>query len=275
MGVNPATQGETALVSGSHAIATPGDPDLGKQVILPLTEPAHPWRLWASAADYYTDNVALAKYDRQADGYFFTEVGARYDRKLTEALAIEATVRQGLFRYHSVSSQNFDSLNAGIGLYDELKELWGITLFGRYNFERLTDESLGHEFLRNHTLSVGAQKTFSLQGGNSIYLGYASIFGFAEQSASERNEHCLYAGGQAHLTQSLDADFYARLALFDYRQGGRKDLNGTAVAALTYRFNRRLSVNASFSFVFDRSNKSRFDYEAATTGGGVTFRYTF
>jgi hypothetical protein len=52
-------------------------------------------------------------------------------------------------------------------------------------------------------------------------------------------------------------------------------MNGTAVASLTYHLNRRLSVNASFSFVFDRSNQSRFDYDAATSGGGITFRYLF
>lgn len=275
IGPNPGTEGETGAAQSHRAVATPGDPDLGVQWISQPKERAHPWRLFASAADYYTDNVNLAKFNRQADGYFFSEVGARYERKLTESLGIEATLRQGFFRYHDLSAQDFDSLNAGAGLYYDVKELWDITVFGRYNFERLTDESLGHEFLRNHTLTAGAQKTFALEGENSIYLGYASMFGFAEQAAAQRNEHSLYAGGQAHLTKSLDADLYARLALFDYRQGSRRDMNGTVVAALTYRFSRHLAVNASYSFVFDRSNRSRFDYDAGTTGGGLTFRYEF
>lgn len=274
-GLSLGTQGETGETLTNRAIATPGDADLGKQVILPLRERAHPWSFFASAADYYTDNVTLSKFNRQADGYLFAEAGARYERKLTESLTLEATVRQGFFRYHDLNSQDFNSLNAGTGLYYNWKELWGITVFGRYNFERLSDEGFGREFFRNHTLSVGAQKTFAFDGGNSIYVGYTSIFGFAQQSAAQRHEHTLYAGGQAHLTQSLDADIYAKLALFDYRQGNRRDMNGIAVAALTYHFNRHLSVNASYSFVFDRSNQSRFDYDAGTTGGGFTFRYEF
>ncbi|MEO8792342.1 MAG: outer membrane beta-barrel protein [Chthoniobacteraceae bacterium] len=268
-------QGDFGAAPTTRAVATPGDSDLGKQIILPLIERSHPWSLFASAADYYTDNVTLAKVNKQGDGYFFGEAGARYDGKLTESLSLEATIREGFFRYHGLSAQDFNSLNAGTGLYYNWKELWGITVFGRYNFEWLTDASAGRDLLANHTLSVGAQKTFALEGGNSIYVGYTSIFGFAQQSAAERNEHVLYAGGQAHLTKSLDADLYARLALFDYRQGTRRDMNGTAVAALTYHFNRSLSVNVSYSFVFDRSNQSRFDYDADTTGGGFAFRYDF
>lgn len=275
LGLNLGTPGGIGDAQSNRAVETPGDPDLGVQFISQPRERAHPWRFFGSAADYYTDNVTLAKSNKQGDGYFFSEVGARYERKLTESLGIEAIVRQGFFRYHSLSSQDFNSLNAGAGVYCDLKDFWGITAFGRYNFERLSDESLGRELLHNHTLSVGAQKTFALQGGTFIYLGYTSIFGFAEQSAAQRNEHSLYAGAQIHLTQCLDADFYARLALFDYRQAERRDMNGTIVAALTYHFNRQLAVNASFSFVFDRSNHTRFDYDAATTGGGLNIRYEF
>ena len=275
VGLNLGTQDETAAAQRDRVVATPGDSDLGKQIVLPLTESAHPWRLFASAADYYTDNATFTRTNRQADGYFFSEVGARYEGKLTESLGFETTIRQGFFRYHDLTAQDFNSLNAGSGLYYRLKELWNITVFGRYNFEWLTDSGAGRDLLTNHTLSVGAQKTFTFDGGNFIYVGYTSIFGFAEQSALQRNEHVLYGGAQAHLTRDLDADFYARLALFDYRQGNRRDVNGTVVAALTYHLNKRLSVNASYSFVFDRANQSRFDYDAGTVGGGLAFRYDF
>ena len=273
--LHPGTPDQYGEAPRNLALETPGDPDLGRQIILQPRGHATPFSFFASAADYYTDNATLSKSNRQGDGYFFSEVGARYERTLAESLSIEATVRQGFFRYHGLSSQDFNSLNAGTGLYYDWKELGGITVFARYNFERLSDESLGRELLHNHTLSVGAQKTFACQGGNLIYVGYASIFGFAEQPAAERNEHSLYAGAQVHLTPALDADLYARLAFFDYRQGTRRDLNGTVVTALTYHFSRQFAVNASFSFVFDRSNRSRFDYNAATTGGGLSFRYEF
>lgn len=276
VGLRPETVAETVTVQQGRAIGTPGDLDMGVQLIVKPKERPHPWRLFASTADYYTDNVALTKSGRQGDGYFFSEIGVRYERKLSESLSIEATVRQGFFRYHEFSALDFNSLNAGVGLYYDWKDLWGITVFGRYNFEMLTDEGLSHQLFRNHTLSVGLQKTFAWQGSNFFYIGYTSIFGFAEPPANERNEHSLYAGAQVRLSRRLDADLYARLVLFDYvNQRGRMDLNQTIVAALTYHITERFDLNASVSLVFDRSNRSQFDYNAVTTGGGLAFKYQF
>ena len=259
----------------NRATATPGDSDLGAQFILPAGDPILPWRLFATAAEYYTTNVTLARNNKQGDGYFFGEVGARYESKLSDSLSFEAIVREGFFRYHSLSAQNFNSLNAGAGVFYNLADLWDITLFGRYNFEWDTNSRSSRDLFTEHTLTVGAQKNFAWPGGNFIYVGYSSIFGWAQQFAAQRNEHGLYIGAQAHLTKSLDADVYTRFAIFDYRQGGRKDFNGSVTAALTYHFNKQFSANASFTYVIDRSNRSVSNYDAATTGGGVNFKYQF
>ena len=259
----------------NRAQATPGDSDLGSQFILPAGDPVLPWSLFATASEYYTTNATLSRNNKQADGYFFGEVGLRHEVKLTDDLAFEAIFRQGFFRYHSLSALNFNSLNAGAGVFYNLTELWDITLFGRYNFEWNTDSRSSRDLLTGHTLTVGAQKTFAWQGGNFIYVGYSSIFEWAQQFAAQRNEHSLYFGVQAHLTKSLDGDIYARFALYDYRQGGRKDFNTTATAALTYHFNRQFSANASFTYVINRSNRSVSNYDAANSGGGINFKYQF
>lgn len=250
--------------------------DLGVQLILKPKERLRYWRLFGETSGFHTNNVGLAKHDTHDDAYLFSEIGVRYERKLFGALSAEATVRQGLFRYDEFRQQDFENLNAGAGLGYELKKLWGSTLFTRYNFERLTNDELGNELFRNHTISVGLQKSFTWKGSNSIYVGYVSIFGFAEPSASERDEHALFAGAQMKLTQRLAADLYYRLALFDYHHlDGRHDLNQTLVGSLTYYFTQWLSLNASVSYAMDRSNQSRFDYNAITTGGGLALKFQF
>lgn len=275
VGTNLETAGQPNADKSHRVLATPGDPDIGEQFILPEREDMRSWRLFATAAEYYTNNVTLARNNKQADGYFFGEVGLRHELKLTDSLTLEAIVREGFFRYHSLTAQNFNSLNAGAGLFYNVKELWDITLFGRYNFEWDTNSRSSRDLFTGHTLTVGAQKNFAWQGGNFIYVGYSSIFGWAQEFAAQRNEHSLYVGAQAHLTKDLDADIYARIALFDYRQGGRKDFNGAVTSALTYHFTRQFSVNASFTYVIDRSNRSASNYDAATTGGGFNFKYQF
>ena len=267
--------GKPADDKSNRAQATPGDSDLGSQFILPAAEPILPWSLFATASEYYTTNATLSRNNKQADGYFFGEVGARYETKLTDSLSFEAIIREGFFRYHSLTAQNFNSLNAGTGVFYTLTDLWDITLFGRYNFEWDTNSRSSRDLFTEHTLTVGAQINFAWQGGNFIYVGYSSIFGWAQQFAAQRNEHSLYVGAQVHLTKSLDGDLYTRFALFDYRQGSRKDFNATATAALTYHFNKQFSVNASFTYVVNRSNRSASNYDAATTGGGLSFKYQF
>ncbi len=275
VGTNIEMFGQPPDDRSNRAPATPGDSDLGSQFIVPLGEPVLPWRLFATAEEYYTNNVTLARNNKQADGYFFGEVGARYESKLSDTLSFETVIREGFFRYDSLTAQNFNSLNAGAGLFYNLTDLWDITLYGRYNFEWDTNSRSSRDLYTAHTLTVGAQKTFALRGRNFIYIGYSSIFGWAQQFAAQRNEHSLYLGAQTHLTKALDADLYTRFALFDYRQGGRKDFNGTVTAALTYHFNKQFSVNASFTYVLDRSNRSASNYDAATTGGGINFKYQF
>jgi hypothetical protein len=275
VGSNLESLSQSADDKSNRAQATPGDSDLGSQFIIPLGDPILPWRVFASASEYYTSNATLARNNKQADGYFFGEVGLRHEVKLSEDLTFEALFREGIFRYHSLTAQNFNSLNAGAGVFYNLTNLWDITLFGRYNFEWDTNSRSSRDLLTEHTLTIGAQKTFALQGNNFLYVGYSSIFGWAQQFAAQRNEHSLFLGGQAHLTKSLDADLYTRIALYDYRQGGRKDFNTTATAALTYHFNKQFSANASFTYVVNRSNRSVSNYDAATTGGGINFKYQF
>ena len=188
------------------APATPGDSDLGAQFIIPQGEPIRPWQLFGSAAEFFTTNATLSRANKQGDGYFFGDFGARYESKLWDSVGFEAVVRESLFRYHSLTALNFNSLNASAAVFHNLDSLWDITLFGRYNFEWDTDSRAGRDLYTAHTLTIGAQKNFAWQGGNFIYVGYSSIFAWAQQFAAQRNEHSLYLGAQTHLTRSLDAD---------------------------------------------------------------------
>jgi predicted porin len=121
---------------------------------------------------------------------------------------------------------------------------------------------------------VGAQKGWVWKGSNSIYVGYTSMFGFADPQASQRDEHSVFAGAQVRVTPRLAAELYYRLSLFDY-QGGRYDLNQTVVTSLAFHFTKWCELNASVSFAADRSNRSQFDYNAVTTGAGLTLTFMF
>jgi hypothetical protein len=257
-----------------EAVATPGDRDIGVQLIMKERERAHLLRLFATTQAYYTDNVRLTNYNPQSDAYLFSEVGARYEGKLTDDWNIEATVRQGFFRYDEFSRLDFESLNAGAGISYKLPQDPTLMFFSRYNCERLTTDDLDDQFFLNQTLSLGLQKSWVTPGSSLYYLGYASSFGFADPSAAERDEHGLYGGARWQLSECLTADLYSKLAYFDY-DSGQHDWNYMIVPSLTYRFNEWCELNASLSFVLNRSNRDLFDYDAFSGGGGLGLKVQF
>ncbi|MCW1924066.1 hypothetical protein OKA05_15975 [Luteolibacter arcticus] len=257
-----------------EAVATPGDLDLGVQLIMKEQERAHLLRLFATSQVYFTDNVRLTNFNPESDAYLFTEVGARYEGKLTEQWNVEATVRQAFFRYDDFSNLDFESLNAGAGISYRLPQDPSLMFFSRYNCERLTADDLDDQFFLNQTVSLGLQKSWVTPASSLYYLGYASSFGFADPSAAERDEHGLYGGARWQLTECLHADLYSRFAFFDY-DSGQHDWNYMIVPSLTYRFNEWCELNASLSFVLNRSNRDLFDYDALSAGGGLGLKVQF
>ncbi|MEO7098978.1 MAG: hypothetical protein ABI162_06420 [Luteolibacter sp.] len=270
----PPTEAEAAENIEGGALETPGDFDLGIQLIMKPKERAHPLRFFATVDEFYTDNVGLVKEDHESDSYLFSEIGVRYENKLTDAINLEATVRQAIFRYDKFGGLDFESMNAGVGLAYKVPELADITVFSRYNYERLTNDDFGNGFFMNQTLSFGAQKSWVYRQTSSFYAGYSSMFGFSKPVISERDEHSLFGGGHWNLAPQLEGDVYYRIALFDF-QSGQRDLNQSITPSLTYHLSPRCELNASFSFVLNRSNRSRFDYDAITTGGGVSLKLQF
>ena len=253
---------------------TPGDMDLGIQAILKRKEAEQPFRFFADAAGFYTNNVGLVHTGAQGDSYIFMDIGFTYDKRLTDELSVESTIRQGFFQYSHFSTLDFQDFNLGGGLTYQAKKLWDLAFFGRYNFERFTNGDLSRDFFRNNTLTFGLQKTFMFNQYNYAYAGYSSVFGWAVPNYSQRDEHGIFVGIHYNFNRKLYAELYDRAAVFNYSIG-RTDFNNTMVATVGYVFNDYARLTASFSYVNDRSNHSVYDYDALTTGGGVALQLRF
>lgn len=257
------------------ATETPGDMDLGIQAILKRKQAEQPFRFFADAAGFYTDNAALVRTGERGDSYLFMDVGFTYDQKLNDEWSIESTIRQGFFRYDQFSTFDFEDFNLGGGLTYQAKKLWDIAFFGRYNFERFTQGDLSQDFFRNNTFTFGAQKTIYFNQYQYAYIGYSSVIGLSTPRSSQRDEHGFFAGVHYNFTPKLYAEIYDRVACFNYTDSGRTDLNQTLVATVGYIINDYARVTASFSLADDRSNRSVFNYDASTSGGGLALQLRF
>lgn len=265
-------------LSTGVAPASPGDPDLGEQVILKRQQKATPWTVTAETSLNFTSNIGLVDRGAQSDTFFLGQIAVSYQRKLRENLLIEATVSQGFFRYDKFPAFDFDSLNAGVGLTYYVK---GLALSARYNYNRLTDGSQHLEFFRQHSITLGIQKTIALNSAVFTYFGGTARINWNEPLNTQRDEFALYLGGRAALTRTITLDAFYRVALFNYNfpfgtapnTRDRRDINQTLSLAVRYQPRPWFSASASFSFGLNHSNTNPFDYRVAN--GGLTLGLLF
>ncbi|MBS0657435.1 MAG: hypothetical protein JSR82_04215 [Verrucomicrobia bacterium] len=264
-------------LSTGVAPSSPGDADLGEQVILKRQQKATPWTFTAETSINATSNIGLVDRGAQSDSFFLGQMALSYQRKLRENVLLEATVSQGFFRYNKFTAFDFDSLNAGLGATWYVK---GLALSARYNYNRLTDGSRYREFFRQHSATLGVQKTISLNSAVFTYFGGTARINWNEPLNTQRDEYALYIGGRAAITRSFTLDAFYRAALFAYnfpfstgpagsgQTRTRRDVNQTLSLALRYQPKPWLSASVSTSFGLNSSNTSPFDYRVAN--GGLT-----
>ncbi len=259
-------------LSTGVAPKSPGDPDLGEQVILKRQQKSTPWLFSADTSINYTSNIALADKGARGDTFFLGQLALSYQRKVIENLFFETTVSQGFFKYDRFPAFDFDTLNAGTGLTYFAK---GIAFSARYNYNRLTDGAQHDEFFRQHSVTLGAQKTISVNSAFFAYFGATARFNWNEPLVTQRDEYSIYVGGRVALTRTLTFDAFYRAGVFNYNFQSRTDVNQTLALSLRYQPRPWFAVTASSSFGLNLSNRDTFDYKVANTGLtlGVQFKF--
>lgn len=254
--------------------ASPGDPDLGEQVILKKREKITPFNVFANVSGFYTSNAALTNEFKVSDYFLVAEVGASYQKQIVRDLFGEVTIRQAVFRYSEFNELDFDSLNVGAGLTYVLRPIWGVAASARYNYNRLTDGAEHDEFFTNQTLTLSLMKTFDLSSAHYFYAGCSSVFGWSDPVAAQRDEYGIFFGYRVNFTRSISAEFYYRGAYFDY-VNNRGDWNQTVALSVKWEPAQWVSFSAYASLGFDDSNYDVFDYSVFNGGLGLAGSLTF
>ena len=257
------------------APASPGDQDLGEQRLFKYKEKDRRFTFSMDLGGFATSNVALVEKGRFDDQYLVGQVFLGYQAKLADNLFGDVSIREASFRYNRFTALDFDSQTFGVGLTYVAPDLWNVAFFGRYSYNRLLDATDGNEIFTNHGLTVGFQKTFQISRAHNFYAGYASQFGIGHPVVFQRDEHAAFFGYHADLSRSLDGDLFYRIAAYDYKKGGRTDLNETLNGSLQYKFTKWLRAYASASLALNHSNRDGLDYDAFTAGLGLTATFKF
>ncbi len=244
------------------APSSPGDNDLGEQVILKRQQKNTPFIFTLDASINYTSNIALVDRGARGDGFFLTQAALTYQYKLRNDLIIDAGVSEGIFRYDKYTSFDFNSFNIGAGLTYIFK---GIAFSARYNFNQLSDSDF-HPFFDQNSVTFGAQKTFSINSALFTYFGATARINFNSPVITQRDEYNLFAGARAALSRSFTLDAFYRGGLFNYTSQSRNDFNQTLGLSLRYAPRPWIAATASTSFGWNISSEHFFSYRVGNAG---------
>jgi len=258
----------------AFAPTTPGDNDIGEQLILREREKLKTLFFTADAFLFWTDNAAHVAAGEQEDTFWGSRVAVNWQPRITNKLFGDVGLAQSWFRYDQFDALNFESLEATAGLVYVEPRLANTAFFLQYEYGRLT-----HEFdalMNSHSLRVGAQKVFLINWRNSISLGLTGDFDLAtDVDTLKRNEYIFDAAWLYKATRTVDLTLSYRYTYFDYAQGGRNDSFHGFGFNVIYSPRKWLQLYLGIAYSLNDSNLDVFEYEALNLGGGLGLRIKF
>ena len=244
------------------APSSPGDHDLGEQVILKRQTKNTPFIFTLDTSINYTSNIALVNRGAQGDSFFLAQAALTYQYKFRDNIILDAGVSEGIFRYNKFTAFDFNAFNIGAGGTYIFK---GVAFSLRYNYNQLSNSDF-HSFFRQNSITLGAQKTISLNSAVFTYFGGTARLNFNSPVITQRDEYNLYFGTRAALTRAFTLDAFYRGGFFYYTNVNRNDFNQTFAASLRYSPRPWFAATASASFGWNISSVNVFSYRVGNAG---------
>lgn len=267
---------DATATAETFAPESPGDSDLGEQVVLSRNERYRSLTLFGDVYEYYTSNAFLSRDVPQGDFFTMMQVGASWMPHLGGDLFGEVTVRQQLYRYGRFSELNFNSLDVGGGLVYVFRQLADMSAFVRYNFNLITNSSSSADLYHDQTIRFGLQQPFRVSRAHFLYAGVSTDLVLeGNPGYALREKLGGYVGYQVSLTRSLKASAFYQILYMPYLEHGRADWNQVVSGSLTWEPITGFALNAVVSGIFNESNESFYQYNALNVGAGVTGQLKF
>lgn len=281
------------LLDGYEIPSMEGDDEFGDIRVIERVANWMPWSLSAYSGATRTDNAALSDSGLEENDTFFRS-GARlgWVPAIKGNLFANFGVTQEFYRYDEFSFLNFDYLLATGGLFytPQPNGSWldpfiqDLSLFGNYNYYRITTDDLQEEIFTNHSLSFGVQKQTPIRQGHRIF--YGAVFEPSLEGnpvIGQRDEYRWFGGYIVEWTPKLSTSLTYTGSYFAYEEGDRDDVNHYfslgQMVTLWQGYSGDVAWNSYINFetayVVNESNVDFRDYENFTWGAQIGVRMAF
>jgi hypothetical protein len=258
------------------APGSPGDQDLGDQLILKETPRQRPFRVYADTYVFWTDNAGNTPVGELSDTFLGGRLGAGWQPRLGQRWFADFDVSQQFFRYDQFGVLDFELLEASANLIHVLPQVGNILLFAGPHYRRMTNNDLQDELMNSFSIRAGVQKVFLIDRRNSIT---ASVMGDWDVATDLdqvfRHEYSGEVGWRLKIMRDLVLNTSYRFIWYDYTRLPREDALSLVSASLSWTPRRWLEIYASGNFSDNASNVDLFDYQTASVGGGLGVKIRF
>lgn len=264
-------------MENAFAPESPGDSDIGHQLILKRNEKTYPFSVWLDSSEFWTDNAANLNKGGTEDWFYVGGLNVGWQQRLGGRYYGDVYLGQHWFRYNEFSELDYESGEASVGLLALMPELANSIFHAHYYYQRIT-QGLGESAIyETHNIRVGAQKTFLINRLNSANLSLMSSFALAtDPDELRRHEHSLLAGYNFKITRKLTFSCSYRLAYYDYfNLEGRGDWYHNFGTALTWRPCENFELSAGYNYTLNDSNYEIFSYESQLAGPSLAVKFKF
>jgi hypothetical protein len=261
----------------AYAPVSPGDDDIGQQLILKRNEKSLPFAAWLDSSIYWTDNAANVNRDEIDDWFYVGGVNLAWQQRLGGRYYGDVYAGQHWYRYDELSELDYESGEASAGVLVVLPELGNSIFHVHYYYQRITQGIGDGAIYETHNARVGLQKTFLINRVNSLNASLMSSFAMdTEPEELQRHEHSLLLGYNYRVMHDWTISLSYRLAYYDYfNLEGREDWYHNFGAALTWRPCENFEASLGYYFTLNDSNYEVFSYESQLAGPAFAVRFKF
>jgi hypothetical protein len=255
---------------------SPGDDDIGQQLILKDSERVRWLNAQMDTFSFWTDNPANLSKGEDDDAFWGSQINLGAQPRLAERLYADAFISQQIYRYDQNDLLDYEYLQASLGLVYLEPRLWNSTIFAQGQFGRTTNDDFGQDVLNSFSLLAGIQKIVLFDRRNSLY---ANLMGDWDIDTDEDQlKHAEYIADLSYrfkIMRDLVLSASYRFTWFDYQNVDRSDALNTMGVFLTWSPKKWLNVYVGDTFNINESDVNTFDYQTTNLGGGVGIHFRF
>lgn len=260
----------------AYAPSSPGDSDLGDQLILMTQGSYKPFSFRLTQDGIWTSNAGLTETDTFDDFYSRSEAAFSFIPRIAGNTYGEFNIDYSFFRYSDNSELDFDSLEASVGAIHVFRGLNDLSTWFRYNHIRLLDGRDHDELFTDHTLEVGLYYPKLIGRKHLLFGSAASEFSLdGNPGFARRHEHSATIGYTFFPTDRIDLSTFYQFYVLDYTEDGRTDLLHTAGISATAQIRKGIELILSGSYSINDSNIDGADYEVGDAGASISIEVQF